>query len=740
MPKGRLAGLRWRELHARRMVRTIAFTICFVLLSVSSMQANERRVALVVGVADYKHAPRLINTENDARDMAGALGRLGFEVELVLNPDRLAFEAAVRRLGQRSRGADASLFYYTGHALEVAARNWLLPSSAELKDALDLRFEALDIDTVVEQTSGGARVSLIFLDACRDNPFRNKLMSGGRSVATRGLGRIDASEGTLVVYATAPGTVAQDGKGRNSPFTAALLRHIDRPNLDVRQLLSEVRREVRQATGGQQIPWENSALEGQFFFRPPAPVASAGSARPGTGIAAAQTDLEVVFWDSVRTSGDAADIRAYLARFPNGVFAGLARRRLEQLPAKPEGSVVPKQAAVAAPAVQPPATAPRLQDSVSARLATAVPTLAEATRLRVAASYEEAKGHKAQAVSLRPPGTWRTTNRGSAPSAAEAALESCQVAYGNACALVAIDDRPQDPADGKWVGRDMPRARYDGYFNPDRIPGAPPSIRRRADLAAYSTAAAPKAAALHPAGGRVFTVTGVPSQRTAEEQVLELCNAERSRINAGGPCFLYAVGMKIVLPQRLTEPRKPAATIGEAIAVVGSRSTGELYAAARGQKALAIEPESGRAYRYENQKIAAQAEQLALEACQLRYGRPCILMASNDELHAPDPYTATRHDMPRIKYEGPLKMEMVPLRVSPSPSKLLRDYVSLKKPKALAVGLSPTRFRVGEGKTAADAEAMALGACNEQEAAYPCFLYAVGNVVVLPKRRTEPSR
>jgi hypothetical protein len=722
------------------MVRKIAFTICFVLLSVSSMQANERRVALVVGVADYKHAPRLINTENDARDMAGALGRLGFEVELVLNPDRLAFEAAVRRLGQRSRGADASLFYYAGHALEVSARNWLLPSSAELKDTLDLRFEALDIDTVVEQTSGGARVSLIFLDACRDNPFRNKLMSGGRSVATRGLGRIDASEGTLVVYATAPGTVAQDGKGRNSPFTAALLRHIDRPNLDVRQLLSEVRREVRQATGGRQIPWENSALEGPFFFRPAAPAVSPASARPNTGTAAAQTDLEVVFWDSVRTSGDAADIRAYLARFPDGVFAGLARRRLEQLPRGPGSRVTPQQAAAAAPAVQPPTPAPRLQDAVSARLATAVPTLAEATRARVAAAYEEAKAHKAQAASLRPPGTWRTTNRGSSHDAAEAALESCQVAYGNACVLVAIDDRPQDPADGKWLGRDMPRARYDGYFNPDRIPGAPPSSRRRADLAGYSTAAAPKAAALHPAGGRVVTVTGASSQRAAEEQVLETCNAERSRTNAGGPCFLYAVGTKIVLPQRLTEPRRPAATIGEAIAVVGSRSTAELYAAAPGQKALAIEPESGRAYRYERLKTAAQAEQLALEACQLRYGRPCILMASNDELRAPDPYAAARHDMPRIKYEGPLKMEMVPFRIAPSPSKLLRDYASLKKSKALAVGLSPTRFRIGEGKTAAEAEAMALGACNEPDATHPCFLYAVGDVVVLPKRRTEPGR
>jgi hypothetical protein len=96
--------------------------------------------------------------------------------------------------------------------------------------------------------------------------------------------------------------------------------------------------------------------------------------------------------------------------------------------------------------------------------------------------------------------------------------------------------------------------------------------------------------------------------------------------------------------------------------------------------------------------------------------------------------------MPRIKYEGPLKMEMVPFRVAPSPSKLLRDYANLKKPKALAVGLAPTRFRVGEGKTEAEAEAMALGACNEPDAAYPCFLYAVGDVVVLPRRRTEPSR
>jgi len=147
------------------MVRLLVL-IGLTLISLSdSSAAASRRVALVVGVGEYAHAPALANTLNDARDVAAALTRLQFDVDLVINPDRAALEKAVRRLGQRSRGADASLFYFSGHALEVQRVNWLLPVSADVKSDDDLRFEALDLTAVLEQIESKAHVSLLFLDA-----------------------------------------------------------------------------------------------------------------------------------------------------------------------------------------------------------------------------------------------------------------------------------------------------------------------------------------------------------------------------------------------------------------------------------------------------------------------------------------------------------------------------------------------------------------------------------------------
>ena len=315
--------------------------------------ANERRFALVVGVANYKHAPSLANTHNDARSMTDALKRVGFEVEQLLDPDRAALETGVRNLRQRARGAEAGLFFYAGHALEFGGRNWLLPVGADLQSDRDLRFEGLDLDSILEQLEGSARVALVFLDACRENPFRMKIAGGTREAPNRGLARITSGFGTLIAFSTAPGTVAQDGAGANSPFTAALLKRIETPGLELRRMLSQVRVDVREATGGRQIPWENSALEGDFFFRAaapapaaPAPVQPAASSpvRPS----ASAPDREIVFWNSISASRDPADFRAYLAQFPQGVFAELARNRLAQM-----------QAALAPPAApSPPPAAP----------------------------------------------------------------------------------------------------------------------------------------------------------------------------------------------------------------------------------------------------------------------------------------------------------------------------------------------------------------------------------------------
>jgi uncharacterized caspase-like protein len=277
----------------------ITLLACLLMLRLTvGADADERRVALVVGVSAYQHANRLPNTLNDAHDIAIALSHLGFDVETISDPDRNRLESAVRRLGDRARGADAALFYYAGHALEYGGRNWLVPVQADLHTERDLRFETLDVDAVIEQLEGQSRISLVILDSCRDNPFRHALMGNLRElVVNRGLAPQSGAAGTLLVYATAPGQVAEDGNGPHSPFTAALLHHIEDPGVEIRRLITIVRAEVRKATGGKQVPWDSSSLEGQFFLRPVA------------------ADVEVIFWDSVRNSSDPADLRAYLAHY-----------------------------------------------------------------------------------------------------------------------------------------------------------------------------------------------------------------------------------------------------------------------------------------------------------------------------------------------------------------------------------------------------------------------------------------
>jgi hypothetical protein len=323
--RGATHGLRAQ----RTIIRHIAPLFCFVLLHGMPAWAAETRIALVVGASAYQHAAHLSNTLNDAQEVAAKLKHLGFEVETIMDPDRQQFEGAVRRLGQHARGADAALFFYAGHALELNGRNWLIPVQADLQTERDLRFEALDLSDVIDQVEGQARVSLVILDACRNNPFRRFL--GGDSRAGDvggGLAPQRATTGTLIVYSTALGEVAADGNGPHSPFTAALLRHIETPGIEVRQLIAEVRRDVRQATSGQQIPWESSALEGEFFLDP-APAPASGPA-PAAGV----RDAEVVLWDSVKDSRDPSDLRLYINRYPTGMFAPLARNRLAQLSSK----------------------------------------------------------------------------------------------------------------------------------------------------------------------------------------------------------------------------------------------------------------------------------------------------------------------------------------------------------------------------------------------------------------------
>jgi len=242
---------------------------------------GEKRAALVIGNGAYDAAP-LRNPVNDARAMAAALREAGFDVTPLENADQRAMEEGVRTLAGKLAGGGVGLFYFAGHGVQVAGRNYLVPVGSRLESEADARYRALDAGWVLESLAGaGARVSVLILDACRDNPFTRSFRSAGR-----GLAALDAPAGTLVAYATAPGSVAADGSGENGVFTGALVRHIraDR-GVDVEALLRGVSAEVQQATGGKQVPFRSSSLTGDFYFHPPAgpgPAAGPGTAAGGS--------------------------------------------------------------------------------------------------------------------------------------------------------------------------------------------------------------------------------------------------------------------------------------------------------------------------------------------------------------------------------------------------------------------------------------------------------------------------
>ncbi len=235
--------------------------ILFGTASAAGAGAQEKRVALVIGNAAYKSLPALKNSVNDAIDMAGKLASLGFEVIKVTDATQQAMEAGVREFGEELAGSDVGLFYYSGHGVQSAGINYLIPVDADVKAEMDLKYKTVQADFVLDYMSNaGCKLNIIVLDACRDNPF------AAFRTATRGLAIISAPRGSIVVYSTSPGSVAEDGLGRNGTFTSALLKNIETPGLDMKQMFDKVGQEVQGATGGRQVPWLLSSYFGTFQF------------------------------------------------------------------------------------------------------------------------------------------------------------------------------------------------------------------------------------------------------------------------------------------------------------------------------------------------------------------------------------------------------------------------------------------------------------------------------------------
>jgi Caspase domain len=274
------------------MRKGLLFSLMALAAAVFATVAQaERRIALVIGNSAYRNASALPNTINDANAIAALFRSVGFEVVSSRNElGVLEFKRAVRDFLITAETADIAVVYYAGHGIEVNGANYLIPVDAKLARDYDVEDEAVALDRIIWALQPVRRLRLILLDACRDNPFVARLQ---RSVSTRaapkgGLGKLDdVSADTLVAYAAKEGSVSYDGAGANSPFAAALLKHLTEPGLDIRIALGRVRDDVMRTTAGRQEPFIYGSLGGSIIPLVPSPVAKALEAMQMPGPAAA---------------------------------------------------------------------------------------------------------------------------------------------------------------------------------------------------------------------------------------------------------------------------------------------------------------------------------------------------------------------------------------------------------------------------------------------------------------------
>jgi hypothetical protein len=322
-------------------MRTLTFIAALICMAFTASAANaEKRVAFVVGNGTYKNVAALPNPPIDAKAMAAVLRKVGFDVVEGSNLTRDKMTEKLLDFGKKAQGADVALFFYAGHGIAIGGTNYLLPVDADIKSEMDVKLgAAINIDLTLDQTMSDAKVKLVFLDACRDNPFAAKIKSNSatRSVSVgSGLAEMKSGEGTLIAFATGPGQTALDGQeGTNSPFTRALIANIATPGVEIQQAMTKVRAQVNEETNKGQLPWGHTNLIGSVYLNgaPAAPAANGGTATasPPPVAAAAGTDVELEFWRSIKDSNKPEELNAYLNNYPNGQFKTLALSRIASL-------------------------------------------------------------------------------------------------------------------------------------------------------------------------------------------------------------------------------------------------------------------------------------------------------------------------------------------------------------------------------------------------------------------------
>ena len=314
----------------------IVISLMAAALTAHPTRASDR-VALVIGNADYAHVPRLANPLNDAGDMGAALARLGFAVTILENTGSQDMRRGLQEFRRAASGAAMAVVFYAGHGIEVDKRNFLVPVDARFRTDGDIKYEAVPLDLVVDTLEGVTGLRMVILDACRDNPFLADMERvGSTRTIGRGLARVEPSGEMLVVaYAAMGGTVALDGKGRNSPYTEALLAHLEEPGLELGLMFRKVSEAVRKTTGNSQQPvtYDNLPSAGIYLAGLPPPPKPDLAPDPapdpgdngGTGPAAQDA------YEAAKQLGTPEAFEAFAKHYEDSFYAALARGQIARL-------------------------------------------------------------------------------------------------------------------------------------------------------------------------------------------------------------------------------------------------------------------------------------------------------------------------------------------------------------------------------------------------------------------------
>lgn len=309
---------------------------CFLLLALSSLDARaDKRVALVIGNGAYRNVPTLANPTNDAADVGAALKRSGFDPLVATDLDQSAMQDTILRFAREARGADVALFYYSGHALQFAGVNYLVPVDAVVRDEVDLR-RLVRADEILADLQQAKNLRILILDSCRDNPLAETLKrSAGMTRAAsigRGLSKVEAPRGTIVSFSTQSGQTAADGSGRNSPYTTAFLKHIEEPQ-EIGEVFRDISSDVYDSSGKTQLPELSLSIIGKFYLNGPVSVTIAPAA-PQAAPRADPCAAAEAHWKAADGIGTLGAYEDHLTRFPNCIFATLAKARIEGLKQK----------------------------------------------------------------------------------------------------------------------------------------------------------------------------------------------------------------------------------------------------------------------------------------------------------------------------------------------------------------------------------------------------------------------